>query len=78
MKQSENCKQPPARTYSSNAYDMSIPRCIATLAIMPKSALNKSWRYILREHCIWSDATSGVVFDQRSSGVPSRQRLWVV
>ena len=25
---------------------MPIPRCIATLALMPKSALNKCWRYI--------------------------------
>ena len=32
--------------YSSNAYDMPIPRYIATLALMPKSALNKYWRYI--------------------------------
>ena len=30
----------------SNTYDMPIPRYIATLALMPKSALNKSWRYI--------------------------------
>ena len=61
MKQSENCKHPSAPptplfhvhsmyilciNYSSNAYDMPIPRYIATLALMPKSALNKYWRYI--------------------------------
>ena len=27
-------------------YNMPIPRYIATLALMPKSALNKCWRYI--------------------------------
>ena len=32
--------------YSLNAYDIPIPRYIATLALMPKSALNKCWRYI--------------------------------
>ena len=51
-----NCKQPPASPlfsrrmtislFSLNAYDMPIPRYIATLALMPKSTLNKSWRYI--------------------------------
>ena len=58
MKQSENCKYPSAPppplsrkmyilciNYSSNAYDMPIPRYIATLALMPKSALSKYWRY---------------------------------
>ena len=32
--------------YSSNAYYMPIPRYISTLALMPKSALNKSWQYL--------------------------------
>ena len=61
MKQSENCKQPSSTPppfsrrmnilyidNRSNAYDMVIPRYIAILALMPKSALNKSWRYIER------------------------------
>ena len=71
MKQSENCKQPPALPpplrfsrrmyilcidYSSNAYDMPIPRYIATLALMPKSALNKYWRYI--EGALYTAASS--------------------
>ena len=59
MKQIENCKQPSAppplfsrRIYILcidhilNAYDMPIPRYIATLALKPKSALNKCWLYI--------------------------------
>ena len=55
MKQSENCKHPsapPPPFFTENVhslyqlYDMPIPRYIATLALMPKSALNKYWRYI--------------------------------
>ena len=32
--------------HSSVPRDMSVPRYIADLALMPKSALNKCWRYI--------------------------------
>ena len=56
MKQSEKCKRPPSThtlfhgewtfSISITAYVMPIPLFIATLSLMPNSALNKSWRYI--------------------------------
>ena len=71
MKQSENCKRlqaplpPPFHgintlyiDYSLNAFDMPIPRYIAILALMPKSALNKSWRYIEGALYIYSTCIS--------------------
>ena len=56
--------------YSLNAYDMPIPRYIATLALMPKSALNKYWRYIegtlyiqvlLKQICVNSEGIFSVI-----------------
>ena len=48
-----------------STYDMPIPRYIATLVLMPKSALNKSWRYIEGELYICRLQGSGILIGRK-------------